>query len=389
MNHAAKRVWWSVGLVSIIAVVGAALVRLSAEPEVATAAEPRNKTERAVVRVAETKREDFVLTARHAGELDADAVALAAQTSGLLQEVAARIGDVVEQGQLLARVDDSQARREQLEARAQARAAEAAHRRVQADLQAVSAELSRTEPLLEDQLVSPQELDTLRARVQALSAEAQAAMAQHEQAEARIALLADQVRRSRLISPFDGAVAERHLDPGAVVQPGTPVLRLVRRGPLRVRFRVPERELARVSVGMPLEVTTQATGGERFAGEVTRLSAEVSRDDRSLAVEGLLSQAHPALRPGMYAQVLLTYGQLEQAVTLPSASVVERMQAGGEVSAGVYVIEQDTAHFRPVRVLGKAQGRSAVEGVEAGAQVVTLGQQGLRDGAPVRLEQDG
>jgi len=72
------------------------------------------------------------------------------------------------------------------------------------------------------------------------------------------------ISRALLLAPFDGAVSERYLDPGAVVQPGTRVLRVVRQGPLRVRFRLTQREVSRVSVGSPIQVTTQSNGAREF-----------------------------------------------------------------------------------------------------------------------------
>src|SRR5690606_1689702 len=98
---------------------------------------------------------------------------------------------------------------------------------------------------------------------------------------ARAGVQREQRRDTAVIAPFDGAVAERYVDQGSIVAPGTPVLRLIRSGPPRVRFRLAERDLALVDVGMSFSVTTQATGDTAFAGKVTRISAEVSRVDRT------------------------------------------------------------------------------------------------------------
>jgi Cu(I)/Ag(I) efflux system membrane fusion protein len=145
--------------------------------------------------------------------------------------------------------------------------------------------------------------------------------------------------------------------------------------------------LQRVSVGLRFGLATQATGDERFVGEVVRIGAEVSRSDRTVAVEGVLPEVQAKLRPGMHAEVRLELGTLEAAVVVPSGSIVERAGDGGTMQSGVYVVADGKAHWVKVNVLGSAGDRSAVDAVEAGAAVVTLGQNNLRDGATVRVSE--
>ncbi len=383
-----RRTVWVVALaVGAMAVAGALVLRSRATPEDAGAGAggPRGERAPAPVRAAPVITRDVTVRARYTGELDADAAEIAARTAGLLEEVRVRIGDQVSEGDVLARVDATQARRQVAEARAQVQAAAASERRARAGLGAATAELERTEPLLADRLVSPQEVDALRSRVESVSAEADAARAQADQAQARIALLNEQIADARLTAPFDGAVAERYLDPGAVVSPGTKVLRLVQSGALRVRFRVPERDVGRVQPGLAFEVSTQATGDRRFSGQVTRVSAEVSREDRTVAVEGVLDETISDLRPGMYAEVSVSLGTLEDALAVPGSALVERLGDDGATRTGVFVVTDTSARFVPVSVRGRAGEVVAVEGLGAGMQVVTLGQAQLRDGAPVNV----
>lgn len=335
------------------------------------------------VRTVTAERESLPIVARYTGELDADAAEIAARVGGLLEAVRVRIGDRVHEGEVLARVDTAQLVRQVAEVQAQRRSALASAERVQAELSLAQSELARTEPLLEDKLVSAHEVDALRSRAAALTAEGAAAKAQAEQAKARHQLLQQQIRDARLTAPFDGAVAERYLDPGAVVQHGTPVLRLVREGPLRVRFRVPERDLGRVRKGLPFELTTQATSQQLFEGRIERIAAAISREDRAAAVEGVLDVDAPALRPGMYAEIAVQLGVIEDATTVPGQAVLERPGEGGALERGVFAIENETARWLPVRVVGRSGERVAVEGVAPNTRVVTVGQERVRDGSAV------
>ncbi len=338
-----------------------------------------------VVRTELAKRDSLELTSRYHGELGADAAEIAARTGGLLEHVAVRIGDEVRAGQLLGRIDTAQLTRQVAEAEARRRGALASRKRVMAELVAARAAFERTVPLLEQKLISPQDQEELRARVAALEAERDIAAAQADEAQARKLLLRQQIDDARLVAPFDGAVAERHLDAGAVVQLGTPVLTLVKAGPLRVQFRVPERDLGRIRVGQPFALTTQATGPTQFHGALDRIAAAVAREDRSVAVEGTLAKAEPALRAGMYAEITVQLGRIDDASTLPGNAVVERPGEGGELAAGVFRVEDGLARWTPVRVLGREGDRVALSGLPEGARVITGGQERVQDGARVQV----
>lgn len=369
--------------VAIAAVVAVASVAGGKEPPPPIAAKSATP-----VRVVTAVQSSLQLKNEYPGELEAEAVELAAETTGRLLDVAVRLGDRFAAGQVLARVDATQIAQQIAEANAQVRAAQASKKSSQAQLASAKTELERGQRLFASQLMSEQNLQELSMRVGVLEAAVEAAEAQAGQAQAKLSLLADTRRRAELKAPFDGAVSQRYLDPGALVQPGKAVLRLVRSGPLRVRFVVPERDVQLVAPDKPLVVTTQATGSTLHEGHVTRVSAEVSRADRSVAVEGVLDQDYPHLRPGMYAKVTLTLSNLEQAVVLPRVAVLQRDHEGQKQS-GVFVLDGDRARWQPVTMRGQSGDQAAVEPMAVGTKVIVLGHESLRDGATVRVVGDG
>ena len=380
-----RRVWWGVAVISLVASTLAAVARLPASSEKNGAGAPRDRAP--TVRVATAKRASLPLSAEYRGDLDAKAAELSAQVTGRVVEMAVDIGDHFAKGDLLARIDPSEVQHQVAEALTQVSAADAAQQRAQAELAAAQTELERGEKLASQNLLSEQDLEARRSAVAVAQAQVSTAHAQRRQAAARVALYNHEARETRLLAPFDGAVAERYLDPGSLVQPGKRVLRLVAAGPLRVRFPVPERDVGRVEVGMPLEVTTQATGKKRFTGTVTRLAAEVSRLDRSVAAEGVLTEQTPKLLPGMYAIVHLELGRLDGAVVVPSAAVFQRETQSG-TRTGVYLVDGSAARWRDVTVKGSSGDQSAVTPLEPGATVITLGPSTLRDGMAVQVAKD-
>jgi RND family efflux transporter MFP subunit len=376
------RIGLSIALGLVLLSSGALWWLDSSSESTQTAAAPAQA--RIAVRTAPPQRGSFELRSQYHGELDADAAQIAARSGGLLDGVRVRIGDRVEAGQLLAHVDTAQLRRQIDEAEAQRRGAIASGARVAAELAVARSAVERSEPLRKDNLLSPQDFDVLRSRVAALEAELAVAEAQADQAQARKRLLQQQIDDARLVAPFDGAVAQRFLDPGAVVQPGTAVLELVRAGPLRVRFRVPERDLGKIHVGQSFTLTTQATGPRAFTGTLERIAAAITREDRSVAVEGVLAEEAAALRPGMHAQITLQLGVLDEALSVPGDAVVERDRAGS-LASGVFVADDGRARFVVVRVVGRERDRVAVDDLPHDVQVVTQGQERLQDGALVEV----
>lgn len=337
------------------------------------------------VQASPVERGSLQVTSEYNGELFAEAVDVAPRFSGTLVEVAVKLGEKVEKGQLLARLDDAELVHQHEEAKAALLGAQASARSAEATLRLARTELARKAPLAADQLISAQEMSELEARIAALEGEVASAKAQAAQAEARVGVLASQRRDARLVAPFDGRVAERRLDPGATVGPTTPVIRIVKAGPPQIRFRVPERALGTLREGMPLQVRTAATGKQSFAGKVMRIGSEVSRTDRAVQVEGVTHEESPLLRPGMYATVELAEQTLKNVWVVPAIAVLERL-AGNDSRQGVFVAVEGRAEWRPVEVLGRAGARTAVEGaINAGEQVLTLGHEDLTPGSPVRV----
>jgi RND family efflux transporter MFP subunit len=344
---------------------------------------PRQKPAVAV-RVASAKQATVPLEQEFRGELAADTAELAARAEGRVVEVRANLGDTFEKGDVLAVIDAAQTQRYSVEAKAQVDAIEAAKVRARAQLAAARLDAERAQRLLAEQLISEEEATRLHSQLAVLEAEVASVEAQRQAARARVGLFAEQLSQARLTAPFAGAVAERYLHPGATVQPGAPVLRLVQSGPLRVRFRVSEEYLSKIGVGVPFELTTLATADVRHAGRIERLSAEVARTSRSVAVEGVLTGPTPALRPGMYATVVVRLGTLEAATLVPAQAVTETLEDDGSMARVVWVVREQIAKRTSVTILGRHASEIAVSPLEPTATVVVFGQQNLADGDSVK-----
>jgi RND family efflux transporter MFP subunit len=325
------------------------------------------------------------LSSEYPGELDSDTSDLASKISGRLQQVTVRSGDRVKSGTVVAVVDDTDLQRQYEEVRAQVAVSKANRLRAEARLNAAQQELARMEQMFTEGLISTQAIESVRATAATLQAEVEAVEAQREQSEARLEILAQQISETKIAAPFNGVVSRRYLNPGTFVQPGTPIIRLVEAGPLRVRFWVPEEELAGMRPGVPVEVSTQSTSDSVFAGRVTRLSGEVNRQNRTVAVEGVLESRDPILLPGMYARVRVKKGRVAGKV-VPGAAVLSRFDSRGTEEQGVFLASDGTARWVQVKVLGRSGDEIAVDANLADDDLVLVfGHQDLTNGAKIAI----
>lgn len=377
------RTWLIMGIISAAAIAAALWVQAGGEGAVSeeqASVPPKAR----VVETSLSTQGSIPLIAHYRGELRARVAELAAESTGRLLEVRVNLGDHFEDGEVLAVVDSAETGRLLGEARAQAQSATATSERVNAQLETAKLERSRGKELEAENLATKQELLALESQVTVLEAELRAAKASVAAANARVSLYREQLGRTRLTAPFAGAVADRYLDPGATVSLGTPVLRLVKDGPLEIRFRASELHLTRLQTGIPLSVSTLATGDDRFDGKLERISAEVQQLDRSLSAEGKLLAVHAELRPGMYARVDAQLGVMDDATLVPEAALVSRLTEDGGAEQGLFVVDGGQAHYVELKVMGEYEGRAAVVPLKPGVKVVVKGQDRLSEAAPVR-----
>ena len=338
------------------------------------------------------------------GELIAqNSVELAAKLSGRIKSIRVRMGEAVKKGDLLVEIEDSHLRAQIAEAKASLAVAEASIKRAVVQEKNASNELLRKEKLIEKDLITRQEMDNVRSRQQADAASLDLAQAQAAQARAHIGLLRDQLSDARIRSPLNGRVAARHLDSGAVVSPGTAILRLIDADPVIAKFQIPERYLGEVitrgaNPDPPLVVRAQleAYPSETFEGRVVRTSPTLDKNTRAAAIEAEFPNADGRLAPGMFCRLKLDLGIQSDALLVPLRALLESSERDfsaadsppGTVGtqARVYVIRQGRAE--QVRVsLGERQGeyRRVLDGLEPGEQVVVEGQSLLKNGAPVQI----
>jgi len=233
--------------------------------------------------------------------LASEEVVVGAELDGQLRSIDVEVGRRVEAGQRLATVDARELREQIDQARASLAALSAEHRRHEVELDSLREQVERRQGY--EELYSVEEVAELKSRRRAAAAALDAAAARVEQEQAYLEQLRGRIGRAELVAPIAGTVAERYLDPGALVRPGTPVIRLISSRSLIARFAVPPEEAAALSVGQPIEFRSREPAAV-VAGVLTHVAPDVDAAAQMVFAEASLGAgAGPPLQPGTVGAV--------------------------------------------------------------------------------------
>lgn len=224
------------------------------------------------------------------------AVDVVAQTAGLVESVDVEVGDTVLSGAVMARLEVRLLEQDILAEKAALAAAhaEVARRRIAVEL--AEAESTRREQLAN--LVSQEEIARAAAELEEEKVLVVVAEAETDRLVARIQRLETILDQAVIRAPFDGLIAGRYLDPGAHAAIGTPILRLISDGDLRIRFAAsPQREDLTVGRSVQVEIPER---GIRLAATVEQVAPELDAPSRRVFAEARLDspEARDSLRVG-------------------------------------------------------------------------------------------
>jgi HlyD family secretion protein len=208
----------------------------------------------------------------------------------------------------------------------------------------------------------------------------QAAAAQVAQAQATLAGAQATLDQTQITAPFDGVVAQKLLTPGSVASTATPILTLISPD-IEVHTTIEESRVSLVQPGQAVQLSVPAYPGVTFPAHVD--SVAPAGDARAHTFDAKIVPDKPdaRLKPGMFAQVTITAAQKDNAVLVPIEAVVP--QDSGSV---VFVVADGRAQAKTVQTgLSDDKQIEITQGVRAGDQVVTLGQNSLRDGQAVQV----
>jgi len=233
------------------------------------------------------------------------------------------------------------------------------------------------------------QLVAAKARINADQAFINVSDANIDAAKARQSHSATEVGFNKIVAPFDGVITERNIDDGTLVTSGSENSKMVlyqlsRIDIVKVFVDVPQYASTNVKVGQNVSVTLKERPGRVFSGKVERTSVALDANARTLKTEIHIANKDLELAPGMYADVNFTVPRPEQALLIPTNSVMT--DADGQ---RVLVVANNSVHYRKVQVgddLGKEV--EVLSGLRKKDRVVVNPADSLQDGARVTIQEN-
>ncbi len=367
------------------------------------------------------------------GSFVADAISeVAPLTSGRVVATPVDVGAWVSEGDVIARLDDRDARLRLDQAKAvqqqteaalrQARmriglgadtafdpaavpevqAAKASYESAEAQAKLAAADAKRYASLVATGDVSTSNYERARAQADSAEAQADAARRQYEatvngarlnhqgidgavaglaSARSQTAMAQKELDDTVVRAPLAGYVSERHMAIGEPVNPSSKIATILRANPIRLDLQVSEIEASRIRPGMKVLAHVAAQAAREFEGKVTILSPAVDPASRAMTIRAEFANPALALRPGMSATARVLLPQGEEGVFVPSTAVLTDSSAN---ASRVFVIENQRARVRVVQAGAAENGTTRIlSGLARGSVVATSNLQDLYDGAPV------
>ncbi len=306
------------------------------------------------VEMALVKRESISSNFQGTAALEAEAVAqVVAKTSGVILTIRVEEGQSVARGALLAQLENDRQRLSLAQA--------------SANLRKVQNDLKRQTELFNRKLIGSGVFEQLKFDL--------------ETQKASYDIAALELSYTEIRAPISGTVSQRMVKLGNQINVGQALFRIDDFDPLEARVAVPERDMRVIKAGQAVQMLVDAMPGQVFIGSVARVSPVVDPKTGTFDVIAQFNDASQTLRSGMFGRVNIVTAVHDNAMIVPRVALLTE-----DGAAAVYVVVDSKVVRKAVTVGFTGDGRSEIlTGLTVGDQVVTLGQNAVREGSLVQV----
>ena len=285
---------------------------------------------------------------------EASATVVSFTGTGTVKSLCVSEGQTVSKGQLIATLDDTQARNM----------------------------LSASESAMhqaEDALARMKQLHDASALPDLKWVEVQSKV---EQAKAQLEMARKNLAECSIHAPVSGIVGKRMMNVGETALPSQPVVTLLQIDPVKVRVSIPEKEIASLTAHTPTTIAIEALGGRTYQGGSVEKGVTADGLTHTYNIRIRVDNGDRQLLPGMVASVSLDNTSVEGACIMLPIRCIQQRTDGRHF---VWTVREGKAHRTDV-TLGEAVGNSMVisEGLQQGDKVITAGYHKVSEGKEVR-----
>ena len=346
------------------------------QPQADAAPEPELK--RPVVLTEPVRRADLTETLVYPVDLEPETeVSVNALMSERIVKFPWNNGDRIKKGEVVAKIRADNASQVLVQMRAEIES-------LDAQIDSQKRELSRSEKLLAQKVITQQSFDQLQSSLLVSDAK-------RKSLQAGLSQSAINAGHATIKAPIGGIIANKRVNEGDLAAPQLPLCTIMTEDPVKVVLKLTEKDAALVHPNQPVRIELDAYPGRRFEGNISKILPYLDPATRTNEVTILLD--NPAdtdgarvLKPGMFGRAFITAEESKNTLAVPEKALVVFESADKQETTAFVVDKDEIAHKRIVRTgIREGDRIEILEGLKEGDQVVVRGQYGLSDGRPVTL----
>lgn len=343
--------------------------------------------EQAIAIVAETIKQETIQEIKEfTGTIDpAYQYIIAPKISGRLEKITKRIGDFVNENEIIAKIDDSEYQQELLEAKANLTIAQVNLSEANSQLEFADIELSRVKSLKEKEYASLSDLENANVAFISAKSKVNLTNAQVEQRKAALKLAEIRLSYTVLKSSKSGFIGERFSDEGSLLTSNSPIVSIVGINTVIIRSNLIERIYGKIKIGQQADIEADAFPDKIFYGKVSRVAPILKENSRMAEMEIEVDNQSLTLKPGMFCKINIVLDEKENAQVVPNKAIV--MENG---KTGIFIVNENEsiAKYIPVQLGITTENKSEIVEPVINGLVITVGQYQLKDGSKILLPSD-
>lgn len=199
-----------------------------------------------------------------------------------------------------------------------------------------SATLDKVQAKLKNSKMNYERLQTLSKKGIASESDRDAAFATMRFDQASVEQAKAELEKTKIRAPFSGILGFRQVDVGDYIDPGQALINLDDIGSLIVDFKVPEKHINQLKIGLPIEISIEAFPNQVFTGTIYAIAPQLDTMTRTLQARASLPNLSGVLRPGLFAKLRVILEKKPSGLVLPEQAVF--MQQG---KSFVYLINNN------------------------------------------------
>lgn len=281
-----------------------------------------------------------------------EATEIRPEISGRIIQLNIREGSIVSQGSLLVKIYDADL--------------QAQLKKLQVQLQIAEKAEERQRELLKIGGIAQQDYDLSVLQISNIKAD--------------IELVKVSISKTEIRAPYNGRIGLKNVSPGAYISPATLLTTITQINQKKVEFSVPEKYSSQIQNGLAIELTLDESG-KKYQASVLAKESTIDQNTRNLRVRAMIKGNDDMLVPGSFSKVRIILGRNDQAVMIPSNSIIPQARnkqvavyRGGEAS-----MEKVTTGIRDSSRI------QVVSGLKPGDTIITTGLLFVKAGSKIKF----